>query len=454
MADTQYKTRSLVGLDPIYPAIGALLPLTPCRWAPFGALMRAQDTIPATSRRVVAEWSLSGADDFAQPDGTSDPGDALDPVAAQIYPDNSWRTLGNYQAHVTPGCELRAHVLYCPAGIVQKQVAPVVGDTWAIDGAWAELRIAATWTGPGATVGPLYHTISMEGADGGTYTGAEPTEDGGCWQVVREKQIVKIRPLGYDTTPATAQDYSEWSDVLLAIQVRGGARVIHVIVYEVPLAHVTLHSDTSLQSIHAAPPSMLPMTPAPMIRAPNGATYNERRHGTRKTMEVAERQSERLGPRIAHWTCWDESDASIWDQAEGNPWTTSSASFVEITPSASPAATYDTTMRGHVVGGAHAQLHRLCDPSLIMRMQGAVVPARVRVDASRSAGTGTVRVQCGEYEWVDVSITGGRAWYEATGYLASQVHADHDGPPLARWGRTTAGTLSVYSISIDFGTRA
>jgi hypothetical protein len=71
--DSQYKSRSLAQLEPVSPAIGGLLPLTAARWAPFGALMRAQDTVPATSRRIVAEYSLGGSADWAQPRGTDDP---------------------------------------------------------------------------------------------------------------------------------------------------------------------------------------------------------------------------------------------------------------------------------------------------------------------------------------------------------------------------------------------
>src|SRR5262245_37414534 len=109
MSDTQYKVKQLVGLHPLLPAIGSLAPNTLMRWTPSGALMRAQDHVVATSRRTIAEWSLSGATDWAQPNGTVDPG--ISAPTGQFYPDESlWRTLGTYRANLTPGCMLEAHV--------------------------------------------------------------------------------------------------------------------------------------------------------------------------------------------------------------------------------------------------------------------------------------------------------------------------------------------------------
>lgn len=449
MTDTQYKVKSLLGLDIAYPAIGLLRPMAPCRWAPFGAVMRAQDTIPASSRRVVAEYSLSGAEDFDQPNGSVNPGTIASPTG-QFYPTDNWRTLGTFYSRITPGCELRANILYTPAGLVQKLIA----STYVSDGAWAEVRVGVTWTGPGATAGPIYHAIACEGSASGTYGGGQPTVDGGDWVAIREQQITGIRPPGVDLTPATAEDYSEWSDAAITLAIRGGARVIHIVVYEVPLLHVSLHSDAGELSVHAMPAGLAPQTPIPMESAPDGATYQEHRFGTVRLAQVAARQSERLGPRILHWTAYTETDTDMWGSPEALPATVTSTSLVELVGSGSlgtPATSYLVDGRGWIVGGAHAQLHRLCDPSLIMRQQGSIVPVRVRVDATMTGGTGTVRVQCGLYEWVDVTVTGARGVYTHTGYLESQVHDDDDAPAAMLFGRVTAGTLEVYSVSVDFG---
>jgi hypothetical protein len=448
MADSSYKGADIEAKTPGTPAIGPLAPNTSCRWSPFGSLHRWQDAVLGGSRRVVAEWSIGGADAFAQPDGTADPGYPT-PVGAQVYPINDWRIIGTYRANVTPGCELRARVVYAPAGLVQKAIGP----NWTTDGAWAALRIGHLWaqTPSGSATSVAYKSITMEGSDLGEWGGGEPAQGAGWWGLVRYKDIPHIRPAQFLQNPVIAARYSEWAYVNLTIEVQGGARPLHVIVYEHPLSHVQEHDDDGLKSAHAAPAGNAPMTLVPMTKAVDGTTYEEHRHGVTQTMQVAERQSERLGPRILHVTSWRESDATIWDQAEQNPFTTASASFEDI--KGTGITTYDEENPGWIVAGSNAKLHRLCDPNLIMRGGvAAVVPVRVRVDASRSAGTGTLRVQSGPYEWVDVSITGTRAWYTAVGYLKSQVYGDHHEANVMIFVLCSGGgTLSVYNVCVDYG---
>lgn len=445
MTNEQYKGKSLVGLVPTHPAIGGLAPWTRLRWSPLGALLRAQDTVPATSRRIVASWSLSGATDWAQPDGTDDPGGGAGD--AQFYPTNAWRTLGIHRAHVTPGCELRAHVMYCPAGLVVKEVAA----DWISDGAWAEFRVRATWTNGVSTDGPNDHACTMEGSAKGTYTGLENSGAGQNWSDIREKQIAGIRPAEYLTDPTVAVAFSEWSDVELTLQIRGGARVIAVVVYEVPRAHVTAHDDDGLVSVHAMPPSLAPQTSFPQTKAADGTTYEEHRFGTTRLMQVAERQSERLGPRVFSWSSWNESTHDPLVDTENDPIdVVNTTSFLDLFDQT--ITTYSDDHPGWIVAGSNAQLHRLNDGRLIARGRFAVIPVRVRVDAS-CTGTGTVRLQSGPYERVDVTGITARAWYTAIGYLRSQVFADHNIAACQIFGspNSVTRTLSIYNVSIDFG---
>lgn len=446
MADTEYKGKALIGLEPGEPAIGGLAPLSLARWEPLGALERAQDRIVTGALgRVVVDWSISGATDWNVPNGTVDPTSA----APNIYPEHDvWRRIATQRVNVTPGCELRAKVLYLPSGLTQK----VGGAAFVSAGAWAELRIGHAWaeTPAGATTAIAYRSVVMDGATQGTWGGLENSGVAGQnWNDMREADIVDIRPATYTTDPTVAVDYSEWSTVELRLEVRGGARVHQVVIYEVPIAHVQLHSNASLKSVHAMPNTQQPLTAVPQIKPPNGATYQENRFGVTQLMQVAERQSERLGPRLFHINSWRESDASLWDQAEANPYTTTSATFVAM--DGSGLTTWSPEAHGWIVAGAHAKLHRLCEPRLIAPGGCfAVIPVRIRVNAVQSAGTGTVRVQSGPYEWVDVSITGARAWYTMTGYLLSQVYPDHHEAVLQIFVRCTAGTLSIYNVVGDF----
>lgn len=445
MSDDEFKAKVLHGLDPITPTIGGLMPGRPVRWSPNAAVMRAQDTIPATSRRIVAKWSLSGANEWQQPDGSVDPGTpgAGDP---QNYPEDGWRSLGAFSAHITPGCELVAFAVCSPSGLVVQDP----GGGYYSQGAWAEVRFGCTFSSGGSSTGPHYKSAAIDGSPDGAYTGEEASGAGQDWNNTIIVPIGRLSPPEYTSDPAVAAAYSEWTDAAITIGIRGGARVQSVTVYEQPLSHVTEHDNAGLTSVHAMPATFLPLTPGPMTRAPDGATYEEHRHGTLRTMQVAERQSERLGPRIFHWTSYDETDSNLYRQNEGNPVTTTSTSFVHWLDST--ITTYGNNTPGGIVGSAHAKLARLCDPTLIGRNEIAAVPVRVRVDASRSVANGIVRVQSGPNDWVDCNVTGGRAVYTATGYLRGQVHADHAAPPLVVWIRSLAGgTLSLYSVSVDFG---
>lgn len=449
MADSQYKTKQLRGLDPTYPAIGGLAPLTPVRWSPVGALMRAQDTVPASSRRVIGRWSLSGAQDWAQPRGTDNPSGGIGNPAD--YPENAWRSLGTLTANVTPGCELVAYVVRCPSGIVQQYV--VASNEYVLDGVFGQVRLGVTWTNGASSTGPHYRTAAIEGTDAGTYGGQEALGAGQNWSQTKITSLGRHRPPTFLSTPADAVTYSEWSDVELELGIRGGARIVEFVIYEQPIAHTTVNTDDGLTSVHAMPATLAALTPGPVTKAPDGLTYEEHRFGTRRSAQVAERQSERLGPRIMHWTCYDESDSLIWQQAEGNPVTrVAGSSFVHLLDSSIASTAYGLNTPGWIVGGSYTQLARLCDPTCIARGAFAAVPVRVTVNASQSAGTGTVRVQCGPYDWVDVSVTGGRADYTRTGIIEGQVFADHAAYPLVVWVGSSGGTLSVYSVSVDFGT--
>lgn len=451
MTDSQFKVKQLAGLHPVLPASGALRQNSLMRWTPLGALMRSQDHIVATSRRTIAEWSLSGATDWAQPNGTTNPG--VSTPTGQFYPNEAtWRTLGTYRSNLTPGCMLAAHVMFCPSGLTQQDVGG--GVNFQNAGAWAEIRVGVTWTNGASSTGPHYFSKILPGSDNGTYGGAELSDNEANWDALDERDIVNIRPPSLTTDAAVAQDYSEWSDVQIVLQVRGGARVVHVEVHEVPVVHVTDHDDAGLTSVHAMPASLAPLTTFPQTKQADGVTYEEHRFGTTRLLQVAERQSERLGPRILHLTSWRESDASIWQQSEGNAIAITSSSFVDILDTS--ITSYSQSNPGWIVGGANAKLHRLCDPNLISRGEFAVVPARVHIDCTPPAsGTCTVRVQSGTYEWIDVPIaTGGaRAWFTMTGYLESQVFDDHAWATVQIFARRSAGltTLSIWNCSIDFG---
>lgn len=447
--DTQYKTRKLRDLEPPSPAIGGLVANTVMKWAPFRAALAAQDAIPATSRRVVAEYGLNGSDEWHVPDDTA--GDPNNAGGAQLYPGSDWRVVERQTFRLTPGSMLEAHAMFVGAGTVQKDSG---GGFWIHDGAWGKLRVGATWTSADglSTTGPHYFGFAMAGSGLGTFGGGENTDGAADFMSMQEREIEDIRPPTFASDPAVAALYSEDAEVTVTIELSGAPRVIHSNVYERPLAHVTEHDDAGDVSVHALPSGLAPQTPRPMEKPADGATYEEHRGGTTRMMQVAARQGERLGPRLFGFYAWDEDEAAIWEQTDATPIAITSATFVDIFDTS--ITTYSADNPGMIIGAAHAQLHRLCDPNMVMRGLAAVVPALVRFDASMSGGTGTIRVQSGLYEWIDVTIgSGARALHEAVGYLESQVHADHAWANVQIFARVTAGTLSIYGGSGDFGRR-
>src|SRR5262245_57239060 len=112
MADTEYKITPLV-VPPIPPAQLPLRPNTIMTHAAQRPVGVAQDAVCSVARRIVWRWDVSGSPNFHVPTGgTQTPG------GTQEYPDrDAWRSAGSIASiTMTPGCFLRARVLYAPSG--------------------------------------------------------------------------------------------------------------------------------------------------------------------------------------------------------------------------------------------------------------------------------------------------------------------------------------------------
>lgn len=421
------------------------------RWGPTRAIFAAQDTIPASSRRIIARYSLSGAQDWHVPDGTLDPGDLGSGGAPRRYPDDvTWRTLAPFRARLTPGCQLEAHVCYAPSGLVQHDFDGM--GTWVSDGAWGKVRVRCTWDPDGASEGPHDFSLLLEGSQLGTWGGLEPQGYGGGWNKQKERKIEAIEPPDYRTDPTVAQDFSEWVTVEGTIDVLGGARIIAVVLYEVPVAHVSDHDDSAAQTVHAVP-SPKQQTPMPQTKAADGATYEEHRFGTTRMLQVAQRQNERLGPRFWIFTAWDEDEANIWQASEATPITSSTTSPADLWD---PTITsFDADNPGFVISGAHALVHRLNDANLIIPgTNRAILPVRFFFDAELASGNGGwIRVQTGAFEYEDIEITKSRDWYTAVGLVECQVYDDHAevNGQVFLWHDSGGDGVSLYAAAIEFG---
>lgn len=432
--------------EPRTATLGQLAPLTLQRLDPFRRLWRAQDSQPAQSRRVLAEYSLAGSVQWSVPDAYIDPDGG-----AQNYPietsggSPAWREVGRYRGRLTAGCMLESHVMYCPAGLVQRQV----GGSYESAGAWAEYRVAVTWSREGTVTGPHYWTLSMPGSPLGPYGGAEPSVQGADWDDLEERLLETIRPPDVDDDLDLAADMSEWPEVDITLEVRGGERIVHATVYEVPDRHVQRHDDSGPQTVHGAPSADVPFPASAREDAPDVGAYENHRHGTVRTMQVAQRQGERLGPRVMSWSAHVHAESYTGNR------------YLEVAPSADFVEAFDPNIEGWdpehpgwVVACSTAKLHRL--HGVAARGRLAVVPVTVWVDASRAdtgVGDAVVRLQSGQYEWLDVTFdaTVGRRTIRTYGYLESQVHGDHAAANLVLLAQVTGAPLRIYGVSVEFG---
>lgn len=443
--------RALEGA-PSNPSVETVTALTPVAWHPTANVMGAQDTLCASAARVLATVGLAGSDEYP-----FDQSEDVDGAAAQAYPTaDEWRTIwGPLPRHVTPGCYLEAHVIYVPSGNTHREGE----QDWEGDGARGDIRVRATWTNGAETDGPNNHAVALEpsllgdDAVAGADAGQLPTDAGGEWTVLRETLIEEIWPPGVDSSASTAADFAEWTQVELEIQLRGGARIVDVFVYERPLRHAQEHDDVSPQSCHAfhvgAGEPVAQVTQVPQSEVVDGLVWEDQRFGSHQTLRVGSRQGERLSDPGLAWTAWTSED-DTFDELDIPPLTLSGAT----TPTGifTGTAGYDEDAAAWLVSGAYSQRHDACEPLQVMRNGGrAVVEVRVWVDAEWTSGggaSGWIRLQSSPTEWVDVEFTdsGTRETLEVIGWLETQVAADQDHATLQvlYWTDDASDEIELY----------
>jgi hypothetical protein len=428
-------------VEPVLSTIVGVAPNEPLRIAPNRALWKAQDSMLGQSRRILAEYHLQGSSSWAVPAGTVDP-----TGGSQVYPErNAWRTVAVHHALQAPGTKLECHCIYCPAGLTQR----VQGANWFNTGPWARLRVRATWTNADSVSYSEDFELSMEGSEKGTWGGAENTAAGSDWYALREKVMENIMPPDFETDPEVGVLFSEWSRVRIELQVLGGERIVHAIVYEVPSVYTLEHDDDGLLSVHGAPPGNPEKPRRPQTeRGPTSGTFEQNRWGTRAVLRANERQSARLGPRLMQWAANSHSGTD-WDELGQVPLSVG-ASLTLANAFITSATGWAADRPGWIVAGSMAQLHRL-NASNFMRGRAAVVPVRVIVDGLYTGSASTLRLQSSAYEWIDVALPSTRGEVVAYGYLASQVYGDHFAGILQPLITTPGGSgASIYNISIDF----
>ena len=439
--DTEWKTTDLRGLASDPPSTVGLTPNTPQNYQPTRAVAEAQDGVAAGCRRVLGRWGLNGYDRFHVPSF----GEPSVQIAAQgDYPDrDTWRSVASWRiAEVAPGCAVRARVYFVGSGQTQYED----GGTWYPAGPFGALRIRHTWTADDSTTaGPIEEDLELPPSP--IALAAEPVGEAACWHALDYAEV-ELRPDDLEDD-AIAAVWSERATLDLELQLRGAPRIVAVVVHEQPVRVSYAHDSDVPHAVNGQTAAESPQTQAPQYAAADGATYIESRFGTAALAQTAERQDQ-LGPTIMTWSAWNESAASGHGPVAPRSITSSTWDDI-VSPGESE---YDPARPGWCVAAAHAQQHALCDAGQVLGGDTAVVPVRVVVEAyiTGSALLGTVRVQSGPYEWIDVEVDGlVPGFYAASGYLESQAACDHEHAILQAFGRVDDDSLEVLSITVIFG---
>ena len=443
---------------PATPSVATCHALTPAAWHPVRNAMAAQDTIPASARRILARAGLQGS--FEYP---FDQSLALIGIS-QVYPNpTTWRTIfGPLPRRTTPGTYLETHVLYLPSG--NTQVGG--GSNWGPGGAQGAIRIRAQWSNGATTSSNYTFSKVLEPSDlpdaGIAATAGQISEAAGAeWPALREALIENIFPPGADEDPATSETYAEWSTVTLEIEIQGGARIVDVVVYERPLRHAQDHNDVTPKSAHAcvvgAGVPLSEVTPVPQTEARDGNFYEDHRFGSLQTLRVGSEQNARMGESGVAWGAF-VSEHGAWSETAP---VLSLSGATSPTPILESTTGYDPDQAGWRVSASYARLYELCESELVMLNGGrAVIPVRVWVDAEWSNGggggtVGTLRLQSSDSEWVDVEFrsNGVRETLSSVGWLESQVVADHAHAVLQAlyFVDDAADQFEIYGWAFEFG---
>lgn len=439
MADTEWK-RTTLGQG--YAPASSLDLSQPrsLRREPFEIAHRAQDSV-LDGRRVLASQHAGGvAEWLVDNTGTG--------AASQAYPNaTTWRVAARARTELAPGQSLVVRVLAARSG-PSEYFDSLLG--WLNAGNGGAIKVELDYENVAG------QTASMQVQHGiqptGDPDGLEDTAAGSVWGSLVHKVTTDIRP---SSESAELAKWSEWPSVDAKISHRAGARIIHATVSEEAGEHVAGHTVTDETTVNGrAPAGPWPVAVRkPLEEEPDGATYEEHRHGVHRLLHVAARQTERVGPRIAHWSAWDEAAAGPAG-TEAKPVAITSSTFSRVSWSGSQSTWVAAAP------GFYMPATRRAPENLASRVDGAASsPVRLRVYCRFSgagSNTGTVRFWAAARSWVDVEISQASVgttwqWVTATGWLETAVASDDAYPVLQDFARTTGGTLQILDWDVSYG---
>jgi hypothetical protein len=400
---------------------------------------RSQDTI-LDGRRVLASQHGGTAAEWLVDNQTL-------PSVTQVYPDaTTWRVACRARTELAPGSALVCRVVAVKSGpsVYYGVVGSFTGWHNAGNGGAIKFEIDYRNTATQTASEQVQYGIPP------SLLGQEDLAAGWAWTALEHRSIVGIRP---GSESADLAKWSEWPTVEVTISHRAGARIVHATVSEQAWEHVAEHTVTDATTVNGAEQPLPAGVTLPLEEEPDGFLYEEHRHGTHRLLHVARRQTQRMGPRLAHWYAWDEASAA--------PTAEDAVAFQATTTTRRPSwgfADVNQTWNANAPGFAVPPTRRAPE-NLPSRVAGAASsPVRVRCYCRWTAtgsATGYLRIQTTARSWVELVISQATIgtdwrWVSVTGWLETDVAPD-DGFAVAQdFARTTANTLEIRGWDLTY----
>lgn len=363
---------------------------------------------------------------------------------SQVYPTKvASRVALRAKVLLTPGHFIKVSALVLPSGATQKVTAGYQLD--AVVG-WIDITVAFD----GAFSETVTHTLNLPTSE--LQYGGEGTDSGWAWAAMRRVESPLLAPVGALNNSLTLQRWVEEVTATITIAYRGGPRVVDLVVQEVPFGYArsvgvdatSTYSSPLATIAGGQPPATLPSVyPLEETGAAN-PTF-----GSKLLADVVDRQQHRLGPVLAQWSGWRESQAVTATAAVGV--TTTSLTYVNLLDT-SITAWAAASPGWSLASGGQAQQADTSDARRITRDKDACVPVRCWVYGSRTgSGTSTVRFQTEAYSVAEVSITSTTdGWWSMTGHLRCGLGPE-DTSVLQILGKlAAAGTLTVRHVLVEY----
>jgi hypothetical protein len=443
VANTPYKVTELAKEYIAASSLAASYP-SPLRREPFAAAMRSQDSVLA-GRRLLVSQHTGGCNEWLV-DSVATGGFGQSKPLATV-----WRVVARARTELMAGAVLVARVIAVPSGATEYFGA---GSRYLFDGASGAVRFVIDYIN--TSVQTASETVIMPLASSDQADGVEDDSTAGrAWQQLQHRAVLNVRPADVAEDQAEAAKWSEWPTVTMSVEHRGGARVVHASLAEEVYTHTVADIVDAATTCNGIKKEQTLVSVYPVEDEADGATYEEYRHGVHRLLNVAARQTARVGPRICHWTAYSEELSEVAD-TEADAIAITSATAVRVSWQHANA---NTTWLADAPGWDIPQTRRLPE-HLSSRLSGAAVsPVRLRVYARFSAvggDTGYLRVQSTARSWVTVAIDQATigttwTWVTITGFLEANTAGDDAYAIVQDFAWTTGGTLELRAWDLSYG---